>query len=65
MDGIMHNIRTVLAVRTFANVGQALFAVERHSGHVIVYDCGGENVGYVRALKQNADISKSITQSIK
>jgi hypothetical protein len=53
MDGIMHNIRIEAAVRTFANVGQALFAVERHSGHIVVYDCGGENVGYVRrAIKR-------------
>lgn len=53
MDGIMHNIRIEAAVRTFANVGQALFAVERHSGHIVVYDCGGENVRYVqRAIKR-------------
>ena len=29
--------------RCFAHVGQALFAVERHCEHTIVFDCGGED----------------------
>lgn len=34
--------------RCFAHVGQALFAVERHCEHTIVFDCGGEDQPIVK-----------------
>ena len=33
--------------RCFAHVDQALFAVERHCEHTIVFDCGGEDQSIV------------------
>lgn len=40
----------VVVERNFVNVGQALFAIEKHNGQTIVYDCGGESRLIVAAV---------------
>lgn len=39
--------------RCFAHVGQALFTVERHCEHTVVFDCGGEDQSMVKKAISN------------
>lgn len=50
MKVINHNMSGVVVERNFVNVGQALFAIEKHNGKTIVYDCGGESRLIVAAV---------------
>lgn len=43
MKVINRNMSGVVVERNFVYVGQALFAIEKHNGQTIVYDCGGES----------------------
>lgn len=47
---IQNGIVRMSTKRNFVNVGQALFAIEKHNGKTVVYDCGGESRLIVNAV---------------